>query len=217
MPLRAQRLDHRIHNRLPALPALGRVPIRMAPNAPRIPIFLNKRRRRIKRVAALRAEKVSDVPLRAACDNNLALDGRLAALAARREQLVEVKVAEEALGFVEAVVGFQAQHVVGRGVRGEELDVLAALAGADAGDALGVLDVGLGVEGYTFQVLAAVVADEAFGVEARACGRDDAPRDGQRALAAEGTGADRGRGPVRLGASRAVSREGLGAVVRRIG
>jgi hypothetical protein len=68
----------------------------MAPNAPRIPILLDERRRGIKGIAALCAEEVADVPLSAARYHDFALDGCLARLAAGREQFVEVEVAEEA-------------------------------------------------------------------------------------------------------------------------
>jgi hypothetical protein len=90
------------------------------------------------------------MPLGPTRHHNLAFNRRLAALAARRKQFVEVEVAEEAHVFVEAVFLLQAHHVVVRGMRGEELDVFAALAGADAGDAFGVLVCGFRVEGYAF-------------------------------------------------------------------
>lgn len=157
------------------------------------------------------------MPLRTTRNNNFPLDRRLAALAARREQLVEVEVAEEALGLVEAVRSFEALQVVGREIVRGEGDVGAGLAGADAGDALGVFGFGLGIEGDAFKMFAAVVADEAFGVEAAACGGDDAAGDGESTLAAKGAGADGGWGPVGLGASRGVAGDASGAVVRRIG
>lgn len=168
MPLRPQRLNHRIRNRLPTLLTLGTIPMRMTIHTPRIPILFHKRRARIKRIATLRAEKVSCMPLGAARDNDFAFNGRLARFAPRREEFVEVEVAEEALGFVGAVFVFEARHVVGRGVCGKEGDVFTALAGADPGNALGQLVVGFGVEGDTFEVFAALVAGEAFGVEAGA-------------------------------------------------
>jgi hypothetical protein len=150
MPLRPQSLDNRIRNRLATLPALRAEAIRMTPDTPRIPLLLDKRCRRVKRITTLRTEEVADVPLSAARDDDLALDGRLAALAAGREELVEVEVAVEAQAFVDAVLGFETLHVfVGR-VGWEELDVIAALAGVNAGDAFEALVVGLGVEGYAF-------------------------------------------------------------------
>jgi hypothetical protein len=54
-------------------------------------------------------------------------------------------------------------------VRGEEGDVVAGKAGADTLDAFGMFFGRFGVEGYAFKVLAALVAGEAFRVEARAC------------------------------------------------
>lgn len=68
----------------------------MAIHTPRIPILLYKRRGRIERVTALGTEEVPGVPFCTTRNNDLALNGRLAALAARREELVEVEVAVEA-------------------------------------------------------------------------------------------------------------------------
>lgn len=166
MPLGPKRLNHRIRNRLAALLALGTVPMRVAVYTPRIPILLDKGRTRIEGVTTLRAEEVAGVPLRTTSDDDLAFDRGFAALAARREHLVEVKVAEEALGFVGAVLVLETRHVVWRGVRGEVGNVFAALAGVDAGDALCEFVLWLGVEGDALEVLAALVAGEAFGVEA---------------------------------------------------
>lgn len=169
MPLCPQRLDNRIGNRFPTALALGTVPMRMTVNTPSIPIFLHKRCSAIKRVATLCTEKVTGVPFGAASDNDLAFNGRLAALAARGEELVEIKVAVETCGFVGAVVILEARHVVGCGVSGEVGDVLARESGTDARDTFGVLVGRLRVEGYAFEMLAALVAREAFGMEARAC------------------------------------------------
>lgn len=90
MPLRPQRLHHRLHNRLPTPPALRAVSIRMTTHAPRIPVLLHKWHLRRERVAALRAEEVTRVPLRSAGEDHLALDGRFAGFAARAEELVVV-------------------------------------------------------------------------------------------------------------------------------
>lgn len=136
MPLGPQCLDHRIRNGLATLLALGTVPMRMAIHTPSIPILLDERRARIKRITALRTEKVPSMPLRATRNNDFALNGRLARLAARREHFVEVEVAEETLRLVGAVLVFEARHVVGRRVRGQESKVFAALASVDAGNAL---------------------------------------------------------------------------------
>jgi hypothetical protein len=46
-------------------------------------------------ITALGAEKVANVPFCATCNDNLAFDGCLAALAARTEQLMEIQVAVE--------------------------------------------------------------------------------------------------------------------------
>lgn len=81
------------------------------------------------------------------------------------------------------------------------------MAGVDAGDAFGALVVGFGVEGYAFEVLAAVVAEEAFWVEAGAGGGDDAPSDGEGTVLAEGAGTDAGGGPVGARVCCAVSSE----------
>jgi hypothetical protein len=169
MPLRPQRLDNRICHRLATLLTLGTIPMRMTIHTPRIPILLHKRRARIKRVATLRAKKVSCMPLGATRDNHLAFNGGLARFASRGEHFVEVEVAEEALGFVCAVFVFEAGHVVRGRVRGEEGNIVATLAGADTGDALGEFVIWFGVEGDAFEVLAALVAGEALGVEAGAC------------------------------------------------
>jgi hypothetical protein len=111
MPLSPERLDHGIGNGLAAALALRAVAVRVAADAPRVAVLFDKGRRGIERVAALGAEKVARVPLGAARDNDFALDGRLARLAARGEELVEVERAEEALGWVGPVFGFEARHV----------------------------------------------------------------------------------------------------------
>jgi hypothetical protein len=106
------------------------------------------------------------MPLRTARNNDLAFDRRLAALASRREEFVEIKMAEEAWGFVRAVVVLEARHVVDGGVRREEGDVGAGKAGTDPVDTFGVLVGGLRIEGYAFEMLAALVAGEAFRMKA---------------------------------------------------
>lgn len=98
MPLTPQRLDNNIRHRLPALPALRAVPVRVAIAAPRIPILLHERRAGIERIAALSAKEVSGVPLRAARDDDFTLDRRLARFAAGAEEFVEVEGAVEAEG-----------------------------------------------------------------------------------------------------------------------
>jgi hypothetical protein len=79
------------------------------------------------------------------------------------------------------------------------------LARADAGYTLGVLGGRLRVEGHAFEVLAAVVALKALWVKTDACGRDDAPGDGERTVFAEDAGADRGGCPVGAGRSGGVA------------
>jgi len=190
VPLCAERLHDRIDDRLPALLALRTEAIRMTPNAPRVPLLLDKRRGGIKRITALRAEEVTNMPLGAARHDHLAFDRGLAALAARGKQLVEVKVAVEPQRLVEPVFGLETLHVGRCWVGGQELDVLSAQARAHPGYALGVLVVGLWVEGHAFEMLAAVVALETFGVEAQSCCGDDAAGDGERALGALDAGAD---------------------------
>ena len=96
MPLTSKTFDNNIRNWLPALTALGTVPVGMAVATPRIPIFLNERRARVERIATLRAEEVAGMPFCTASNNDLTFDGCLARFAARAEHLVEVEGAVEA-------------------------------------------------------------------------------------------------------------------------
>ena len=96
MPIEAQRLQHGVRHGLPATPTLRAVTIRMAAHAPRVAILFHERRLRIEGITALCAEEVPSMPLRTASDDDLAFDWGLAALAARREQLMEVQMAVEA-------------------------------------------------------------------------------------------------------------------------
>jgi hypothetical protein len=77
-------------------------------------------------------------------------------------------MAVEAWGFVGAVIVLETRHVVCGGVGGKVGNVGAGETGADAVDAFGVFVGGLRVEGNALEVLAALVASKAFGVEARA-------------------------------------------------
>ena len=77
--------------------------MRVTVDTPRVSIFLHKGRRAIERITALGAEEVAGVPLSTACNDDFAFDGRLAALASWREELVEVKVAVEASGLISAI------------------------------------------------------------------------------------------------------------------
>lgn len=207
MPLGPERLDHRVCHRLATALALGAVPVGVATHAPRVALLFDKRRRRVKGVTALCAEEVACVPLGAARDNHLALDGRLARFAARGEELVEVERAEEALRRVDAVFGLQACHVVGRGMRVEEGEVDAGLARTDALTAFGVFGIGLWVEGDTFELLTTLIARETLWVEAQSCGRDGAASDRECTLGTESAVADDlGRCPVGARAGAAAER-----------
>jgi hypothetical protein len=117
------------------------------------------------------------MPLCAASNYDFTLDGRLAGLAARREEFVEVEMAVEAQALIAVVFG-SAAGVVG--------DVGAVHAGLDPGDPFAAGGLGLWVEGDAFEAFRAVVAAEALGVETDAGGADDAAGDWERALVAEG-------------------------------
>ena len=143
MPLAPQRLHHHIRHRLPALAALGTVPISMAIATPRIAILLDERRAGIERVAALCAEKVACVPLGAASHDDLAFDGGLARLAARAEHLVKVQRAVEAQGGL-AVCFLRLVELVDGDVFWDD----AGLAGCDTFHTSRVLRFGLWVEGH---------------------------------------------------------------------
>lgn len=138
----------------------------MAVYTPSIPIFLHKGRCAVKWITALSAEEVAGMPFRTTCHDDFAFNGCLAALASRGEELVEVEMTVEAWGFVGAVIVLETRHVVGCGVRGEIGYVLAGETGAYPVNALGVLVRGLGVKGYTFEVLATLIAGKAFRVKA---------------------------------------------------
>ena len=130
MPLPPQSLNHHIRNRLLAFPAFTAIPIGMATHTPRIIVLLNKRRRAIERISTLRTEEMTGVPLRAASNDHLALNGRLARFAAWREQLVEVEMAVKSAGRI-AVCGFLS-HVLGFGHGFRDRDVETSLACMDA-------------------------------------------------------------------------------------
>jgi hypothetical protein len=76
---------------------------------------------------------------------------------------------------------------------------LARSASADPVHARGVLGAGFRVEGHALELLAALVAAEAFRVEAAPAGGYDAAGDGERAGCALGAGADGGGRPVGAG------------------
>ena len=93
MPIRAERLDDQIRDRLPTLPTLGAVSVRMAAHAPRIPILLHEGRRPVERITTLSAKEVPGVPFRAARHDDFSFDGCLAALTPGREELMEIQMA----------------------------------------------------------------------------------------------------------------------------
>lgn len=142
------------------------------------PIAVNARNlfRGFTHIAALRAEEMAHMPLRAARYNDLSLDWRLAALAAGAEELVVVQVAVEPHSFI-AVIRF--------GDTLAHLDVLAVPAPPDTVEALGTLVLGLRIEGYALEALAAVVADETLRMEACAGGTDGTTGNRKSALVTE--------------------------------
>lgn len=145
----------------------------MTSYTPRIPIFFDKGHFRIEGISALCAEEVPHVPLRAASNDDFALDWGFAALTSRGEEFVEIEMAVEAEAGV-AVGGFHAVEVVLSGAFGDghRNAVLASVDSILAGVALFF---GLGVEGDAFEVGVAFVADETSRVEAFAgCGQDAA-------------------------------------------
>lgn len=174
MPLRAQGLDNHIRNRLATALTLRTEAIRMTPDTPGEAFLLDKRGARIERIATLGAEKVTRVPLGATRHDDLALDGGLAALAARGEALVEVEVAVEPRRGIGAVLFLEPAHHFFALPAGEDGEVETALACDDALTPRGVFEGGFGVEGYAFELFAALVAGETGGVEAAPCGADDA-------------------------------------------
>ena len=107
-------MSHSLHNSvdngLLALATLGAEPVRVTADTPRISIFLHKRRIAIEWIAALRAEKVTSVPLCSTRHDHLAFDRCLTALAPWAEKLVEVKMAVEARAWV-AVLVFQVESL----------------------------------------------------------------------------------------------------------
>jgi hypothetical protein len=167
MPLRSQRLHNRVRDGFATALALGTIPMCMAIYTPSIPILFHKRSRGIKWITALSAEEMSGMPFCTASNDDFTFNGCLAALAARGEELVEVEVAVEAWGFVGTVIVLEARHVVCCGVRGEVGYVSAGETGADAVHTFGMFVGGFWVKGYAFEMLAALVAGEAFRVEAR--------------------------------------------------
>lgn len=131
MPLRSKGLHYRIRNRLSALLTFRAVSMRMTIHAPRVSVFLHKWCAGVEWIATLRAKEVPSMPLGSTGYYHFSLDRRLARLATRREHLVKVKVAEEALRLVCAVFGLEPCHVIGVGMCVEESNIFAALACAN--------------------------------------------------------------------------------------
>ena len=152
--------------------------MRVTIDTPRITVFFHKWGTAVERIATLRTEEVTNVPLCAARYNDFAFDRRLTRLTARGEELVKIKVAEEARRFVGSVFMLKALHVRGGGVRWEEGDILTREACAYSFHAFSMFVGGFGIEGYALEVLAALVASEAFRVEAGACCGDNATCNG---------------------------------------
>ena len=128
------------------------------------------------------------MPLSPASYNHLTLNRRLAAFASWAEKLVVVEMAIEAHSLV-TVIDFRNALT--------DLDVLAVHPPMNTIDALSTLIFWLWVESDTFEAFAAMVADEAFGMEAGAGGADDAACYGKSALRAQSRSAAGCRCPVR--------------------
>ena len=90
-----QCFNHSVRNWPFAFPALWAVPIGVTGYTPSIAVFLDKRCFTVEWIATLCAEEMSRVPFCTASDNDLAFNRGLAALAPRREQLMEIKMAKE--------------------------------------------------------------------------------------------------------------------------
>jgi len=152
----------------------------MAPHTPRIPILLDERRLRIKRIAALRTEEMAHMPTTTTSEHDFSLNGCLAASTARREEFVVVQMTIEAEGGVTVVEGGFA------GFFFRDVGVAGRSAGFDACEADGAGSVGLRVEGHAFEGCGAVMAGEAVGVETLGRGAYDAAFDWESAGGALG-------------------------------
>jgi len=96
MPLAPQRFDrHLIQDLILTSPAPRARPPGVTPHAIGVAIPLHKWRVRIKRITALATKEMSNMPLCPSSYDDFAFYGRLAALTARAEELVEVEMAEE--------------------------------------------------------------------------------------------------------------------------
>ena len=146
MPLATEGFDDCLGNWPPTLFAPSGITLRVAADAPRISILLHELALGGERITTLGAEEVAGVPGAATRHDDFSLDGGFAALASRRKELMEVKMAVEA----------DASAVAGeRGL-------------FDAGlfEAFGPMLFGLWVEADVLERCFAVVAAETFGVEA---------------------------------------------------
>jgi len=109
-------------------------------------VALNERSSAVEWVTTLGTEEMADMPFRSSCNNDLALDRCFAGTAARRKELMKIKVAVEA------------ERIVGRfGRRRIEAHALQARQ---------AFLVGLRVERDTFKWRGAVVTCKAFRVKA---------------------------------------------------
>lgn len=146
VPLATEGFDDCFGNRPPTLFAPSGITLRIAADAPRMSVLLHELALGSERVTTLGAEEVARVPGAATRHDDFSLDGGFAALASRRKELMEVKMAVEA----------DASAVAGeRGL-------------FDAGlfEAFGPVLFGLRVEADVLERCFAVVAAETFGVEA---------------------------------------------------
>lgn len=196
MPFTSQCLDYHIRNRLPAPLTLRAEPVCVTVDTPCVSLFLYEWGTTVERIATLRAEEVTNVPLCAARYNDFPFDRCFAGFAAWGEKFMEIKMTEEARGFVGSIFVLKALHVRGGRVRGEECDVSAREAGANAFDAFGMFVGRLGIEGYALKVLTALVAREAFGMKAGTSCGDNPTCNGQGALGTKSASAYSSRGPM---------------------
>lgn len=132
----------------------------MTANTPGISILFDKWHARIEGIATLSTEKVPDVPLSTASDNDFAFDRRLAGLATRAEQLVKIEMTIETQGriCVLTVCIFQTSTS---------------------------LFVRLGIECDQLQIRVALVAHETSGVKAFTCCAQYSSRNWQGTMSAQ--------------------------------
>lgn len=141
-------------------------------------------------ISTLCAKEMSDVPFTTASHHHLALNGRLAAAASRAEELVEIEMAVKPQSVVPVFHLTRALFL---------LDRLAVRSALYTRHTFFALTVWLGIERDAFECFAAVVADEAFRVEALTGCADDAAGNGESTLSAlcRGAPCEQGR-PMRL-------------------